>query len=503
MDYNSSFLLWFLLACLTIHLLLSLLKTRDSNRRKLPPGPFPLPIFGNLFQLGSKPHKSLTHLAKIHGPLMTLQLGQLTTVVISSSTVAQQVLQKNDLAFSNRYIADASRALNHHEFSIALMPVSPTWRSQRKICNLQIFSISRLNASQNLRRKKVEDLLSNIRTSCQAGVAVDIFQATLTTILNLLSTALFSLDLLDPNSEIAREFNKLALVITLEAAKTNFADFFPVLTTIDPQRIRRRLTIHFKKLVDLFNKMIDQRLQAKNQGLAENKDVLDSLLDISQQNSGELEQSYIPHLLTVLFLAGTDTTSSTIEWAMAELLHSPDKWLKARAELEQVIGRGNPLEEGDIARLPYLQSVIKETLRLHPPLPFLLPRKVDTDFQLCGFTVPKSAQVLINAWAIGRDPNFWENPDSFEPERFLGSEIDFKGQHFELIPFGAGRRLCVGMPLALRMVPFILGSLLHYFDWKLENGVDPKSMDMDDEVGVALRIAQPLRAIPVHQESTS
>ncbi|GAB4830796.1 hypothetical protein Ancab_004826 [Ancistrocladus abbreviatus] len=182
---------------------------------------------------------------------------------------------------------------------MAFMPVSPTWRNQRKICNFQIFSMSRLNASQNLRRKKVEDLLSNIRTSCQAGVAVDVSQATLTTILNLLSTAFFSLDLLDPNSEIAREFKKLALVITLEAAKTNFADFFPVLTRIDPQRIRRRLTIHFKKLVDLFNKMIDQRLQAKNQGLAENKDVLDSLLDISQQNSGELELSYIPHLLTL------------------------------------------------------------------------------------------------------------------------------------------------------------------------------------------------------------
>ncbi|GAB4830792.1 hypothetical protein Ancab_040198 [Ancistrocladus abbreviatus] len=298
----SSFLLWLLLACLTLHLILSLLKTRDSNQRKLPPGPFPLPIFGNLFQLGSKPHKSLTHLAEIHGPLMTLQLGQVTTVVISSSAVAQQVLQKNDLAFSNRYILDATRALDHHEFAISLMPVSPAWRNQRKICNSQLFSISRLNASKNLRRKKVEDLLSNIHTSCQAGIAVDISQATFTTILNLLSTTFFSLDLLDPDSETAREFKKLALGITLEVGKPNFADYFPVLKRIDPQRIRRHVKIYYKKLMDLFNKMIDQRLQVRNQGSAENKDVLDELLAISQQNSGELELSYIPHLLMVTTL---------------------------------------------------------------------------------------------------------------------------------------------------------------------------------------------------------
>ncbi|GAB4830283.1 hypothetical protein Ancab_040681 [Ancistrocladus abbreviatus] len=499
MEY-SSFLLPLLLACLTIHLLLSLLKTCwDSNQRKLPPGPFPLPIFGNLFQIGSQLHKSLAQLAKIHGPLMTLQLGQVTTVVISSSDMAKQVLQKNDLAFSNKYVPDALHAVNHYEFSFSFMPASATWRNLRKIINSQLFSSSSLNSSQNIRRKKVEDLLSNIQTSCQAGVAVDISQAVFTTALNLMSTALFSLDLLDPGSKNAREFKKLILGVSLEAAKPNIADCFPVLKRIDPQGNRRRMTIYFKKLIDLFNQMIDQRLQARNQGLAENnKDILDALLDISQRNSGELEQSYIPHLLLDLIIAGSDTTSCTVEWAMAELLHNPDKLLKARGELEQVIGRGNPLEEGDIARLPYLQSVIKETLRLHPGGPLLMPRKVDADIQLCGFTVPKNAQVIVNAWAIGRDPNFWENPNSFEPERFLGSEIDLKGQHFELIPFGAGRRICAGLPLALRSLPFMLGSLLHSFDWKLENGVKPENMDMDDQFGATLHKAQPLRAIPIH-----
>ncbi|KAL9254299.1 Geraniol 8-hydroxylase-like protein [Drosera capensis] len=171
-------------------------------------------------------------------------------------------------------------------------------------------------------------------------------------------------------------------------------------------------------------------------------------------------------MLMDLFVAGTDTISTTFEWAMIEVLHNPDKMKKAQAELAEVIGRGNPVEEADIARLPYLQSIVKETFRLHPPFPFLLTRKVDTDVELYGFTVPKNAQVLLNVWAVGRDPDLWENPNSFEPEWFLGSKIDVKGRDFELIPFGAGRRCC------------------------------PADMDMDDEFGLALQKAQSLRAIP-------
>lgn len=170
--------------------------------------------------------------------------------------------------------------------------------------------------------------------------------------------------------------------------------------------------------------------------------------------------------------------------------------MKAKEELREVIGKGSAVKEADISRLPYLQSIIKETFRLHPTVPFLLPRKVYQDVELCGFTVPKNAQVLVNVWAIGRDANLWENPDTFEPERFLGSEIDVKGQDFELIPFGAGRRICPGMPLANRMLHLMLGSLIHFFDWKLENDAKPEAVDMDDMFNIALQKAKPLCAIP-------
>lgn len=182
---------------------------------------------------------------------------------------------------------------------------------------------------------------------------------------------------------------------------------------------------------------------------------------------------------------------------MTELLRNPEVMLKAKRELEQTIGSGVPLEESDISKLPYLQAVMKETFRLHPPVPFLLPRKAERDVDIAGYTIPKDAQVLVNVWTICRDPTLWENPTLFSPERFLGSDVDVKGRNFELAPFGAGRRICPGLLLANRMLVLMLGSLINSFDWKLENGKKPEDIDMGEKFGITLQKAQPLRVIPI------
>ena len=185
-----------------------------------------------------------------------------------------------------------------------------------------------------------------------------------------------------------------------------------------------------------------------------------------------------------LFAAGTDTTSSTVEWGMAEVLRNSETVLvKAKAELNQVIGKGKIVEESDISKLAYLRCIVKETLRLHPPVPFLIPRKVEDEVELCGYTLPKNSQVLVNAWAIGRDHTLWRNPLLFEPERFMDSEVDVYGHDYELIPFGAGRRTCPGLPLAMSMVPVMLGSHINCFEWKPEGVVAPKELEMEDKFG--------------------
>ena len=198
-----------------------------------------------------------------------------------------------------------------------------------------------------------------------------------------------------------------------------------------------------------------------------------------------------------LFVAGTDTTSSTVEWAMAELLCNPEKMAKAQKEIRGVLGNEGIVQESDISKFPYLQSIVKETFRLHPPGPLLIPHRAEIDVEICGFTIPKNSQILVNAWAIGRDPSTWSNPNAFMPERFLECDIDVKGRDFELIPFGAGRRICPGMPLAHRMVHLMLASLLYSHAWKLEDCMKPENMDMSEKFGLTLQKAQPLRAIPI------
>jgi cytochrome P450 len=198
-----------------------------------------------------------------------------------------------------------------------------------------------------------------------------------------------------------------------------------------------------------------------------------------------------------LFVAGTDTITSTIEWTMTELLRNPKVMSKAKEELSQIIGKGKLVKESDITKLPYLQAIVKETFRLHPAVPFLLPRKAENDLEINGYKVPKNAQVFVNVWAIGRDSNIWNNPNEFLPERFLGSEIDFKGRNFELTPFGGGRRLCPGLPLAIRILFLMLGLFINCFDWKLDGGIKAEDMNMDDKFGLTLEKAQALLAVPI------
>ncbi|GLU05706.1 hypothetical protein SLE2022_227890 [Rubroshorea leprosula] len=406
--------------------------------------------------------------------------------------MAREVLQKNDPVFSDRTIPDTVRTHQHHEFGLPFVPVSPLWRSLRKVCNLHIFSSQKLDANQHLRHRKVEQLLATVRDSGRLGEAVDIGQAAFSATVNLLSNTIFSVDLADSNAQSSLEFKKTVWSIMEEAGKPNLADYFPLLRKIDPQGIRRRMTVHFGKLLELFDRMYDERLQLrKGKGFATTNDVLDTLIDITEGKTEELNRTQTIHLLKVLFVAGTDTISSTLEWAMAELLHNPEVLLKAKKELEKAIGKAKWVEESHVDRLPYLRAIIKETFRMHPAVPLLIPRKAGPNAEICGFTVPEGAQVLVNVWAIGRDPSVWEMPNSFMPERFLNSEIDVKGRDFELIPFGGGRRICPGLPLAIRMLHLMLGSLINCFDWKLEDGVTPENMNMEEKFGITFRKPNP------------
>ncbi|KAF3787775.1 Geraniol 8-hydroxylase [Nymphaea thermarum] len=472
------------------------LPQKTSN---LPPGPVGLPVVGSLFQLGGKPYESLARLSKQYGPLMTLRLGLKTTVVVSSAGMAEEVLLKHDRDLAGRTGLDATKIFNYAESSITMNQNCPRWRELRRLCNNELFLPKRLDAMRGHREEKVQALLKHIQTASAAGRPVNIGKCTFTTSLNLLSRTVFSEDVVDVESESAGEFKSLAWELSQSVLKANIADYFPMLRLVDPQGIRRRSKALLKEMFDFLDKLIDKRLQSYGTGEGrkkESEDFFDVLLRLVATPSSGFTRQNIRPLLTDIFVAGAESTSITVEWAMAELLRHPDKMAAARSELKQAIGIGRAVQESDIPRLPYLHAVVKETLRLHTPGPILLPRRADVTVQVAGFTIPKHTEVLVNAWAICRDDAYWENATSFLPERFIGSDVDFNGKHYQFIPFGAGRRMCVGKPLAERMVHLVLASLLNAFTWELPQGMEPEQLDMEAKDGVTLPKAVPLIVFP-------
>ncbi|WMV48497.1 hypothetical protein MTR67_041882 [Solanum verrucosum] len=479
---------------LTLIFLYTLAKLSSRGTKKLPPGPSPWTIIGNLHILVTKPHVSLANLAKKYGPIMRLKIGQATIVVISSSIMAKQVLKNQDLAFSTRFVPNVVRTQNYCNFSVVYLPVCPQWRTIRRIWNTNIFSYNRLDANQHLRSQKVKELIAYCEKCSQQGKALDVGQVAYTTVINMLSNTLFSKDLVGYLSDSKVELKDMLVGFKHVAGKINLADFFPILEKIDPQRIRYHGNIYIGKLFKLFDDLINERLEEKKTNHDEKSDVLEALLNHSAQNPKEIDQNHIKSMFVDLIMGGTDTSTITLEWAMTEILRQPEIMKKAQAELAQIVGKGKPIEEVHLSRLPYLQFIIKETLRMHPPSPFLVPRRVDQDVELCDYIIPKGSRVLVNVWAIGQDSTFWEDPLVFKPERFQSLELDPRGKDFELIPFGAGRRICPGLALGLRMVPVMLGSMLNSFNWKLESDIEP---DMEEKFDLLiLTKTHPLRAIP-------
>lgn len=203
-----------------------------------------------------------------------------------------------------------------------------------------------------------------------------------------------------------------------------------------------------------------------------------------------------------MFGAGTDTSAVTTEWAISELINHPHVMAKARQEIDMVIGKKRIVEESDIANLPYIQAIVKETLRLHPTGPIIV-RECTEDCIVAGYEIPAKTRLFVNVWAIGRDPNHWENPLEFLPDRFLEKEgsgkrqLDVRGQHFQLLPFGSGRRSCPGATLALQVVQTTLASMVQCFEWKVGDGDDLFTVDMEEGLGVSLPRAHPLVCVPV------
>ncbi|XP_010042506.2 cytochrome P450 71AP13-like [Eucalyptus grandis] len=262
----------------------------------------------------------------------------------------------------------------------------------------------------------------------------------------------------------------------------SIGDFFPSMEFIHSLTgMKSRLQHTFKRFDNLFDQILREHSNESRATEAQ-KDIVDVLIDIEKNGYGDmpLTRANVKALILDFFAGGTDTTFITLDWAMTELVMNPKAIERAQAELRSVVGERQYVQETDLPQLPYLKAIIKEVFRLHPPAPVLIPRESMEEVIIDGYCIPAKTRFFVNAWSIGRDPQSWVDPAVFLPERFLDSTIDFKGQDFELIPFGAGRRSCPAITFGNASVEIALAQLLHSFDWQLPPGVQPKDLDMEE-----------------------
>ncbi|KAF3431169.1 hypothetical protein FNV43_RR25899 [Rhamnella rubrinervis] len=476
-------------------LLIPLMFIMQKNKHNLPPGPPKLPIIGNMHQLGALPHQSLCQLAKRYGPVMLLHLGGVPTLVISSAEAARVILKVNDLSSCSRPLLAYARMLSYNYLDIGFTPYSDYWKEMRKICNLELFSNKRVQSYRSIGEEEVDSLINSISQSSASATPVDLteklFSLTGSVILRIAFGTSFQGSGFNRHrfQEVAHDAE--AILVGYSAA-----EFVPYVGWI----IDRLCGLHhrseriFHELDHFFQKVIDNHPSSERITEKDHEDIIDVLLKIVREQTGSeaarFSHANIKALLMNIFLAGVEPGAITMIWAMAELAKKPNLMKKAQDEVRYVTGNKGKVDESDIDQLQYLKMIVKETLRLHPPAPLLIPRETISHFKVNGYEIYPKSRIQINAWAIGRDPDYWNNPEEFIPERFIDSSIDFKGQHFELLPFGSGRRICPGIYMATTIVELGLANLLYWFDWKLPEGMTVKDISMEEEPGISLTVSK-------------
>ncbi|MCD7472953.1 hypothetical protein HAX54_014391 [Datura stramonium] len=477
-----------------IPLFLLILRQLIPKSRNLPPGPRPWPVLGNILQIGKKPHISMAQFAKIHGPLISVRLGTQLVVVASSPDSAAEILKTQDRLLSARSVPSVATyelsVIDQHSI-VWSSDLSNHWKFLRAFCRTHLFSLKAIESQAALREKKVSEMIDFLKS--RKGETVKISEILFGTVLNTLGNIFFSKDLCDLDYEgntsgikhVIRKFVELG-------AMPNISEFYPVFDALDMQGLKKQTHIYQNQLMNIWSEIVKEKRQAISRSSStKNQDFLDVMID-----SG-FSDLQINILLMELIAAGSDTTTSTIEWAMTELLRNKDAMHKLQAELRSKFGGNDTITESHISELPYLAACVKETLRIHPPTPFLIPRRAPETCKIMNYTIPKNSRLFVNVWAIGRDSYTWEDALSFKPERFLDSNVDFRGQDFEFIPFGAGRRICPGLPFARQEVHLILACLIHHFEWSLPNGEDPMHLDMEEKFGVTLQKEKSLLVVPI------
>ncbi|KAJ1266947.1 hypothetical protein BS78_07G018800 [Paspalum vaginatum] len=497
-------LLLLVVGVVTFFALVVLGAVRSRRGRGGAPSPPAIPLLGHLHLLRKPLHRSLAALAAAHGgggsmaPLLSLRLGARCALLVSAHDEAVECFTARDAALAGRPRLLAGDVLSYGYTDILWSSYGDHYRALRKFFNAELLSTSCVAAHAANRRAEVAALVEDLRHDAAAdgspAVTVTLRPRLFKFVINVMLRALNGECV---NTSDARTLQELIEETFKVLGSPCVGDLYPALRWVDRLRgvdaaLARKRSRHDALLVGIIN----EHRRKRGAGVvrdAENKAglVIDELLSLQETNPEEYTDAIVKGIVMSVLQGGTDTSVLTTEWAMALLLQHPEAMQKARAEIDAHVGTARLVEESDITNLPYLQCVVKETFRLCPVGPILPAHQAMEDCTVGGFHVPRGTMILVNNWAIQRDPKVWDAPDEFRPERFLvGSAVTVVTA--PMLPFGMGRRRCPGENLGIRLVNVALAALVQCFEWDVCEGC---AIDMSEGGGLSMPMATPLAAV--------
>ncbi|CAL9225083.1 unnamed protein product [Arabidopsis halleri] len=485
--------------CLTTLLALflkSLLK-KAPNNFNLPPSPWRLPVIGNLHQLSLHTHRSLRSLSLRYGSLMLLHFGRTPVIIVSSADVAHDVMKTHDLVCANRPKTKVVDKILGGGRDVAFAPYGEYWRQMKSICIQNLLNNKMVRSYEKIREEEIKLMIEKLeKASCSPSpTPVNLSQLLMTLTNDIICRVALGRKYSGKKDGIDVE----NIVRTFAALLGEFpiGEYIPSLSWIDRMR---GLDHKMEEVDERFDEFLERVVKEHKEADKETRsDLVDKLLMIQSDKTGqfELEKSALKLIIWDMFLAGTATSLSFLEWAMTELMRHP----KAMKKLQEEIRSSSPQDlfvtEKEAEKMNYLQAVIKETLRLRPPAPLLVPRVCSEDVKLKGYNIPAGTQVIVNAWAIQRDTATWGiDAEEFRPERHLDSNLDFQGQDFKFIPFGSGKRICPGIGFTSALIGVTLANIVKRFNWRMD--VEPQRVqhDLTEATGLVVFRKFPLIAIP-------